>query len=129
LYSLFWVILQRLNFMCGRFGILCIFDLHRVCERDETSAHKIQTPKNEPKVRTQCMFPFRKYKFCTVDISHYRMYLRMPWKRLWKPFRPPEQCPHLYDNAKRLWMISLPGTLWGCIGSLDMPSLGSLGRI
>jgi len=26
-----------------------------------------------------------------------------------------------YDSARRRWTISLPDTLWGCIGSLDMP--------
>ena len=57
LYSLFWVIPRRLNFMCRRFGTL--FHLHRwdaltppmkmeLIECSETSAHKIQTPGNHP---------------------------------------------------------------------------------
>ena len=29
LYAFFWVIPRRLNFICRRFGILCIFHLHR----------------------------------------------------------------------------------------------------
>jgi len=29
LYSFFWVIPRRLNFMCRRFGTLCLFHLHR----------------------------------------------------------------------------------------------------
>jgi hypothetical protein len=28
-YALFWVIPRRLNFICGRFGTLCLFHLHR----------------------------------------------------------------------------------------------------
>jgi hypothetical protein len=58
LYVFFRVIPQRLNFICRRFGTLCLFHLHRqVCavilhlpayeygiECSETSAYKIQTP-------------------------------------------------------------------------------------
>jgi hypothetical protein len=94
LLSFFWVIPRRLNFMCRRFGTLCLFHLHRRCwgiytgrgvwfknifepnlflykypnnrnpvilpahtayedgtEYSETSAHKIQTPRNHPKER------------------------------------------------------------------------------
>jgi len=29
LYAFFWVILRRLNFICRRFGTLCLFHLHR----------------------------------------------------------------------------------------------------
>jgi len=39
--------------------------------------------------------------------------------QLWKHFRLPK-CLHWYISAKRHYLISLPGTLWGCIGSLDM---------
>ena len=41
LYSLFWVILRRLNFVSTLRNRLCL----------ETSAHKIQTPGNHPKER------------------------------------------------------------------------------
>jgi len=41
-------------------------------------------------------------------------------RRLWKLFRLPKRHLHRYDNAKRHWMISLPGTLRSCIGSMDM---------
>jgi hypothetical protein len=57
LYAFFWVILRRLNFICRRFGVHCVFHLHRqigmkmpmkkehtVCP--ETSEYKIQTPEN-----------------------------------------------------------------------------------
>ena len=74
LYAFFWVIPRHLNFICRRFGTL-LFHLHRqvvvwgmnyVCECwgiirervslenmehtgcSETSAHKIQTPRNNP---------------------------------------------------------------------------------
>ena len=29
LYAFFWVIPRRLNFICQRFGTLCLFHLHR----------------------------------------------------------------------------------------------------
>ena len=63
LYVFFWVIPRRLNFICRRFGTLCMFHLHRrigieFCtylpmkmeqtEFSETSAYKIQTPGNYP---------------------------------------------------------------------------------
>jgi len=32
--SVFWVIPRRLNFMCRRFGTLCLFHLHRLCKQD-----------------------------------------------------------------------------------------------
>jgi len=35
LYSFFWVIPRRLNFMCRRFGTL--FHLHRWCKQDEST--------------------------------------------------------------------------------------------
>jgi len=35
LYSFFWVIPRRLNFMCRRFGTLCHFHLHRWCEQED----------------------------------------------------------------------------------------------
>ena len=35
LYSFFWVIPRRLNFICRRFGTLCQFHLHRWCEQDD----------------------------------------------------------------------------------------------
>ena len=33
LYSFFWVIPRRLNCMCRRFGIFCLFHLRRLCEQ------------------------------------------------------------------------------------------------
>jgi hypothetical protein len=70
LYSFFWVIPRRRNFMCQRFETLCLFHLHRSVNKklfflftrpktmektdcSETSAHKIQTPGNHPKERIQ----------------------------------------------------------------------------
>jgi len=41
-------------------------------------------------------------------------------RRFWKFFRPSEQHLHWANGAKSRWMISLPGTWWGCIVSLDM---------
>jgi len=61
LYVFFWVIPRRLNFICRRFGTLCLLHLHRQVgkytylpmkmeqtECSETSAYKIQTPDNYP---------------------------------------------------------------------------------
>ena len=63
LYVFFWVIPQRLNFICWRFGTLCLFYLHRQVgellftylpmkmeqtECSETSEYEIQTPGNYP---------------------------------------------------------------------------------
>ena len=57
-------------------------------------------------------------------------------RRLWKCFKLPRQGPLWYVSASRRWMISLPGVLWGCIGSLVMqeweemrPLTGSQGAV
>ena len=67
LYAFLWVIIRRLDFICRRFGTLCLFHLHRQVvsfyshlpayeegtECSETSAYKIQTPGNYPKESIQ----------------------------------------------------------------------------
>ena len=63
MYGFFWVIPWRLNFICRRFGTLCLFHLHRQVgnllayergtEGSETSACKIQTPGNYPEESIQ----------------------------------------------------------------------------
>jgi len=64
LYIFFWVVPWRLNFICRRFGALCLFHLHRQVgtylpmkmeqiECSETSAYKIQTPGNYPEENIQ----------------------------------------------------------------------------
>jgi len=53
LNSFFWVIPRRLNFMCRRFGTLCLFHLHKWCKMEHRSVSKIQTPVNCPKGRIQ----------------------------------------------------------------------------
>ena len=60
-FAFFWVIPRRLNFICRRFGTLCVFHLHRQVdvglhlpayedgtECSEMSAYKIQKPGNYP---------------------------------------------------------------------------------
>jgi len=42
-------------------------------------------------------------------------------RQLCKCFRLPKQCLPWYDSARRRRMTSLPGTLFGCTGSLGMP--------
>ena len=58
LYAFFWVITRRLEFICRRFGTLCLFHLPRQVdlpayedgtECSETSAYKLQTPGYYPK--------------------------------------------------------------------------------
>jgi len=63
LYVFFWVIPRRLNFICRRFGTLCLFHLHRrvgkkmeQTECSEMSAYKIQTPGNYPEESIQHHF-------------------------------------------------------------------------
>ena len=76
LYAYFWVITKRLEFICRRFGKLCLFHLHRQVDMStilipvhsthiylpmkleqtdcsETSAYKLQTPGNYPKESIQ----------------------------------------------------------------------------
>ena len=60
LYTFFWVILQRLNFICRGFGPLCLFHLHTYptmkmeqTEWFETPAYKIQKLGNYPEERIQ----------------------------------------------------------------------------
>jgi len=58
MYSLFWMIPRRLNFMCRRFGTLCSIFMDRTTYEDgaecsEMSAHKTQNPGNHPKERKQ----------------------------------------------------------------------------
>ena len=44
----FWVIPGRLNFICQRFGTLCLLHLHKAGRYKETLAYKIHTPRNYP---------------------------------------------------------------------------------
>jgi hypothetical protein len=68
LYAFFWAIPRCLNFICRRFGTLCLFRLHRQVgvknslhlpayedwtECSETSAYNIQTPGNCPEESIQ----------------------------------------------------------------------------
>jgi hypothetical protein len=65
LYAFLWVIPRRLNFICRRFGTLCMFHLHRQVgsshlpayedgtECSETSAYKTQTSGNHPEESIQ----------------------------------------------------------------------------
>ena len=53
-YVFFWLVPQRLNYICRRFGTLYLFHLHRPMKTEqiecsETSAYIIQTPGNYPK--------------------------------------------------------------------------------
>ena len=69
LYAFFWVIPWHLNFICQRFGTLCLFHLHRrigtknlhtylpmkmeQTECSKTSSYKIQMPGNYPEESIQ----------------------------------------------------------------------------
>jgi hypothetical protein len=58
LYAFFWVIPQRLNFICRHFRTHCLFHLHRHVKMEQTVcsemvAHKIQTQGNYPEESIQ----------------------------------------------------------------------------
>ena len=58
LYVFFWIIPRRLNFICRRFGTLCLFHLHmpikmEQTECSETCAYKIQMPGNYPEEKVK----------------------------------------------------------------------------
>jgi len=58
LYVFLWVIPRRLNFICRRFGTLCLFHVHgqvgmKMEQCSKTSAYKIQTPGNYPEESIQ----------------------------------------------------------------------------
>ena len=59
-YAFFWVIPRQLNFICRRFGILCSIFIggyeDGTAECSETSAYKIQTPRNYPEESIQRYF-------------------------------------------------------------------------
>ena len=95
----FGVIPRRLSFTCRRFGTLCSIFIGLVhttsedgTECSETSAHKIQTPGNHPKERTQnhtCL----KRKGSSTQLLYVTLY--MPIKTwFWVP-------------NKKLWLIML----------------------
>jgi len=72
LYSFFYVIFRRLNFMCRRFGTFYLFHLHVHAtyedgtECSDTSARNIQTPRNHPKERIQYIIIVIAFTFITV---------------------------------------------------------------
>ena len=78
LYSFLWVIPRLLNFMFRRFGTLS--QLHRSCGQEEsstkpmkmeqcseTSAPKIQTPRNHPKERIHHLQQGESLKFVIMQ--------------------------------------------------------------
>jgi hypothetical protein len=99
LYIFFLVISRRLNFICRRFGTLCVFHLHRQVgvefyiyppmkmeqtERSETSEYKIQTPGNYPEesikysdlnCRTRCAVRTPRAACLGVQYSILRLFL------------------------------------------------------
>ena len=87
----FWVIPRRLNFICRRFGTLCLFHLHRSVGVEfytylpmkmeqtgcsETSAYKIQTPGNYPEENIQHTEHGKslKSRICTFAMYYYYYY-------------------------------------------------------
>jgi hypothetical protein len=57
LYSFFWVIPRRLNFICRRFGTPRLFYFYTAYEEgtecSETSAYKMQAPGNHPEEKIE----------------------------------------------------------------------------
>ena len=83
LYAFFWVIRRRLEFICRRFGTLCLFQLHRQVDTYlpmkveqteclETSAYKLQTPGNYPKESKHHTYTLTStYKNCSLSCPIY----------------------------------------------------------
>jgi hypothetical protein len=85
LYAFFWVIPRCLNFICRRFGTLCLFHLHRKVgvefytyppvkmeetECSEMSAYKIQTPGNYPEKSIQHSEHGERFKLSIMAYFH-----------------------------------------------------------
>ena len=88
LYAFFWVITRRLDFICWRFGTLCLFHLHRQVDvsrmklgYEKTSAYKIQTPGNYPKESIQHTEQGESLKLRTHKIlQHWHKILQKNWQ-------------------------------------------------
>ena len=81
LYSFYWLIPRRLNFICRRFETLCSIFIGwpkkmEQTECSETSAHKIQTPRNNPKegIKQWLIYSFR-YIRISNKMQRYTAYL------------------------------------------------------
>jgi hypothetical protein len=107
LYAFFWVIPRRLNFICRRFGTLCLFHLHRqvgacrilhapTClwrwKCSETSAYKIETPGNYPKESIQHSEHGESLKSRKLDVV-------TQYIKLWIILRDDLRC---HDNRTKL---------------------------
>jgi len=85
LYVFFWVIPRRLNFICRRFGTLCLFHLYRQVgelftylpmkmeetECSETSAYKIQTSGNYSEENIQQDMNPHLHRIKCVQLSYF----------------------------------------------------------
>jgi hypothetical protein len=119
LYVFFWVILRRLNFICRRFGILCLFYFYRQVgklwlwlftylpikmeqtEYSETSAYKIQTPENYPEgniqhacttiltYKTGSNYTVANTTLHNVHFLSYVLYPRLVCNRFWSRLHSP----------------------------------------
>ena len=72
----FWVIPRCLNFICQRFGTLCLFHLHRPMKMEqkkcsETLSYKIQTPGNYPKEKHTISLTFSSNLGLDLPSSHF----------------------------------------------------------
>jgi len=73
LYSLFWVIPRRLNFMSRLFGTPCSMD---GTESSETSAYEIQIMGNHPKERIKTNITYSECVFVALFIQHAMLMLQ-----------------------------------------------------
>ena len=106
LYVFFWVIPRRLNFICRRFGTLCLLHLHRQVgvhlpayedgtECSETSAYKIQTPGNYPEENIQ---PHKLYVFFS---RYYYDVMNEDCEMGWAFSTHDSDCNHTYNLHER----------------------------
>jgi hypothetical protein len=88
-YSFFCVIPWRLNFICRRFGTLCLFHFYRSFKQETTckdrtdrefrnfgteNSDAVESPKR--KNRTALIFPKRNYNFSTSEETIYCLFSR-----------------------------------------------------
>jgi hypothetical protein len=90
LYTFFWVILWRLNFICQRFGTLCLFHLHRRVRTKNYPEESIQHSGHGESLKCTIVLQIITflqvlrantiwiYRASTTVASTYRMYIRPP---------------------------------------------------
>ena len=85
-----WIIPRRLEFICRRFGTLCLFHLHKQVdlpaykdgtECSETSAYKLHTLRNYPKESIQHSEHGQSLKSRIISCNFIRPGIPSPWSQ------------------------------------------------